>query len=77
MSCQAAASTLNINVSHQKRREKKNPYACQGIAQKMLAYRTQHLDKSEQKKCDGLTKMYIYSIGLHIVSVSYCLSEEL
>lgn len=49
MSCQAAASTLNVNVHHQKGREKKYPYASQSIAQKMLADITEHLDKSEQK----------------------------
>lgn len=48
MSCQAAASTLNIHVSHQKG-EEKNPYAHQSIAQKVLAYLTQRLGKYEQK----------------------------
>lgn len=48
MLCKAAASTLNINVPHQTGRDTKHPYASQSIAQKMLAYITQHLCKSEQ-----------------------------
>lgn len=43
-----------------KKGEKKHTYSPQSIAQKMLAYITQHLCKSEQKKvqCYVLTKIY-------------------
>lgn len=61
-----------------KKGKKKHPYVPLSIAQKMLAYETQHLSKLEQKSAMYWQNIFIYihSIGLHILSVSFCISEE-